>query len=301
MSDLFPNYFIEDYKECVSYRALQLTIADRYSNQKMRCPVHLSIGQEYWLPLIKSKFLPGDRCFSSHRSHSMYMALGGSIEKMIAELYGSKNGCVSGYGGSMHLKDIAVGLELSNPIVASSIPLAIGSAFSAKHSNAGKLTISYFGDGACEEGAFHECLNLASVYNLGILFICENNGYSCNTSYCNRQPSYNMSRFAAAHNIESIKVESTDYYDIIAKKINRAMILARENPVFLEVSSYRLYEHCGHNIDTSTGDRTEEEYNYHAKVDPVVMMMVEYKELQLHLDRSRLNYDILFSKYEERN
>ncbi len=300
MSEVYPHSLIEHYKECVRYRALQLAIAERYENQKMRCPVHLSIGQEFWLPLIKPGFRNGDRCFSSHRSHSMYMALGGDIESMIAELYGSKNGCVGGYGGSMHLKDLNVGLESSIPIVASSIPLAIGSAFSASHVQNKRLTIAYFGDGACEEGAFHECMNLATVYNLGILFLCENNGYSCNTGYLKRQASDKMIRFASSYNIEAVRITSDEKYDVIKHKLNQAMMLARNKPIFLEIVSYRLYEHCGHNIDTSLGDRTEEEYSYHAKKDPIAMMINEHKELADYLDEMRSYYDKVCCKYERR-
>jgi len=298
MSELFPEKYINEYRKCIEFRALQLAIAKRYENQEMRCPIHLSIGQEYWLPLIKSGFRFGDRCFSSHRSHSMYMALGGNIERMISELYGSPNGSLSGYGGSMHLKDLEVGLEASIPIVGSSIPLAIGSAFAAKHAKKDLMTIAYFGDGACEEGVFHESLNLASLYNLPILFICENNSYSCNTHYRRRQVNGEMKRYAKAFEIKSFDIRETYNYSNIESSLSNALKLARDKPIFLEINSYRLYEHCGHRIDTSAGDRTNKEFKYYSEKDPIVGMLREYEELRIELEELSVEYDNICEKHE---
>jgi len=226
------------------------------------------------------------------------MALGGNIERMIGELYGSPNGSLRGYGGSMHLKDLEVGLEVSVPIVASSIPLAIGSAFAAMHVRKDLLTIAYFGDGACEEGVFHECLNLASLYNLPILFICENNRYSCNTHYRRRQVSGEMRRFANAFEIESYEIGETDNYGKIESSISNALKLARNKPIFLEIKSYRLYEHCGHRVDKCSGDRTNEEFNYQSGKDPILGMLREYKELRVKLEELMVHYDNICEKHE---
>jgi len=257
--------------KAIKYRAIETAIAHQYENQKMRCPVHLSIGQEYWLPFLKKNIAGKVRCFSSHRSHSMYLALEGDIYSMIEELYGLQTGCIMGRGGSMHLKDLGVGLEASVPIVGSSLPLALGSAFSAKHSKQRILSIAYFGDGACEEGVLHECLNYASVNMLPILFICENNLYSCNTSLAKRQPADNMTRFADAARVKTFQFNSSDSFKKIDFVLSNSIASSYSAPVFLEIKSYRLYEHCGYRIDREFGDRTLSEYNLFEKLDPIAV------------------------------
>jgi TPP-dependent pyruvate/acetoin dehydrogenase alpha subunit len=266
---------MEDIRECVikavRYRAIETAIAHQYANQKIRCPVHLSIGQEYWLPFLKKNISGTVRCFSSHRSHSMYLALEGDLNLMIEELYGLHTGCLMGRGGSMHLKDLDVGLEASVPIVGSSLPLALGSAFSAKHSKQSILSIAYFGDGACEEGVLHECLNFASVNKLPILFICENNLYSCNTNLSRRQPADNMTRFAYAAKIKAFQLQSSSSFEEIDLILNKSITVSYSEPVFLEIKSYRLYEHCGYQIDKDCGDRTPAEYDLFEKLDPIAI------------------------------
>ena len=124
----YPAKYINNYKRAIEIRALQLAIAESYDQSRMRCPVHLSIGQEYWLPVLQQHLKQGTRCYSTHRSHSMYMAVGGCEKKLILELLGEAGGTVRGIGGSMHLKELSLGLEASVPIVGSSIAMALGSA-----------------------------------------------------------------------------------------------------------------------------------------------------------------------------
>ncbi|KZR61074.1 thiamine pyrophosphate-dependent enzyme [Prochlorococcus sp. MIT 1306] len=272
--------FLNEYILCGKMRGLQEAISERYNLQLMRCPMHLSIGQEYWLPLVGKYSQKGDRFFSSHRSHSMYMALRGSVRAMIAELYGLEEGCTGGKGGSMHLKDLEVGLEASVPIVGSSIPLAVGSALSAKHSKKNILSVAYFGDGACEEGTLHECLNFCSVQKLPILFLCENNMYSCNTRIERRQPTKDMKRFAKAALIKSYEIRADNTYSKMNGILKECFSEAREKPIFLEINSYRLYEHCGNKKDESNGDRTISEYKEYEKYDLVSEMIRQFKEVK---------------------
>lgn len=299
--DKFPAEYIEDYNLLGTFRGLQEAIADRYSSQMMRCPVHLSIGQEYWLPIIRRLVRNGDRCFSSHRSHSMYMALGGNFERLIAELHGLENGCVSGLGGSMHLKDISVGLEQSVPIVGSSIGLALGSALAAQKKNQDVLTVAYFGDGACEEGIVHEALNMSYVLNLPILFICENNAYSCNTHVRRRQSSSRMSRFADAHGIESVTIAQSMPYSLLNIKIEDAFRVARKKPYFLEVLSYRLYEHCGSSVDRDKGDRIESEYNTSLREDFYRLLRSRYPSVLACYQDAFAYYSSIIDEYSAKN
>ncbi len=297
----YPIDFLEFYHKAAKMRALQLAIAKHYESQMMRCPVHLSIGQEHWLPLFTKYFQSNDRCFSSHRSHSMYMGVGGDEEKLIAELHGDSQGALSGAGGSMHLKDLDKGLEASIPIVGSSIGIALGSAFAAKHLNSKILTVVYFGDGACEEGILHESLNMAKIFNLPILFLCENNGYSCNTSLSKRQPLRSMSRFCAPHNIKNESIARLESYPNIDNKIKKSFNKAREEPFFLEVYSYRLYEHCGHKVDKDMGDRSIEEYTREFNIDPINSMVNLYDSVAKKMEDSIHFYSDIIERYTNRN
>lgn len=301
MTTRFPIEYLADYERIGQFRGLQQAIANKYVFQLMRCPVHLSIGQEYWLAPIQRLVAAGDRCFSSHRSHSMYMALGGDTERLIAELHGHPNGSLGGRGGSMHLKDLSVGLEQSVPIVGSSLALALGSALAAKQQGQDILTISYFGDGACEEGVLHESLNMSKILSLPILFICENNLYSCNTRWQNRQSSSNMSRFANAHGIRSETIESSMSYGEIVAKLTDAFHIGKQEPFFLEVYSYRLYEHCGHSVDNSNGDRTKEEYAQYASNDCFTLLCKEFPSVSDEYKESLMKCEQMIERYSSLN
>ena len=163
-------------------RMVENEISKRYSHQEMRCPVHLSIGQEAVAVGVCKNLEKEDQVYSTHRCHSHYLAKGGNLQSMISEIYGKKSGCCGGRGGSMHLMDISVGMMLSLPIVASVIPIAVGAAMSKKINKSKTIVVVFFGDAAVEEGVFHESANFASLHNLPILFVCENNFASEDTS-----------------------------------------------------------------------------------------------------------------------
>ena len=153
-------------------RRIEEAIAKRYTEQKMRCPIHLSIGQEGVAVGVSETLNDDDFIMSTHRCHAHYIAKGGNLKKMISELHGKKTGCSLGRGGSVHLVDLSVGMMGSTPIAGGSIPIATGLAFASQLKNDKKITVSYFGDGATEEGAFSESLNFAALKNLPILFYC---------------------------------------------------------------------------------------------------------------------------------
>ena len=205
------------------------SISKKYSEQKMRCPVHLSIGQEI-APSILSLFSEEkDKCISTHRCHAHYLSKGGNLNKMIAEIYGKKTGCSKGYGGSMHLIDIKKGFMGTSAIVGSSIPLSIGMGLNIKLKGSDNISIAYFGEGAREEGAFIESINLAILKELPVLFFCENNYYSVYTSIDQRQPkkaSYykilsnlGMKAFySRGKNINDLYVKIKNAYNFVKKK-----------------------------------------------------------------------------------
>ena len=175
------------YSEMQRIRLIEQRISEEYSKQEMRCPVHLSIGQEA-VPVGISEILSvEDHVVSAHRSHAHFLAKGGDLNKMISELFGKVTGCAGGKGGSMHLIDPEVNVTAAVPIVGSSISIGTGVGFGLKKLGQDNIVVVYFGDGATEEGAFSESLDFAALFELPVLFVCENNFYSVYTNLMARQ------------------------------------------------------------------------------------------------------------------
>ncbi len=160
-----------------------------------RAPCHLGIGQEAVAVGVSHSLTAADRVFGAHRSHSHYLALGGSTYKLLAEVLGKADGTSKGMGGSMHLYGEEVGFMGSVPLVGATIPLAVGAAIAAKMDGRGAIGVTYFGDGATEEGVFHESMNLAAAMRLPVLFVCENNLFSSHLYITQRQPSDRIARY----------------------------------------------------------------------------------------------------------
>ncbi|MBD22686.1 MAG: acetoin dehydrogenase [Alphaproteobacteria bacterium] len=251
-------------------RIVENTISEKYSEQEIRCPVHLSIGQEAVAVGICQNLKIKDQVYSTHRCHSHYLAKGGNLRSMICELYGKKSGCCGGRGGSMHLMDHSVGMMLSLPIVASVIPIAVGAAFSNKIKKRKNIVVVFFGDAAVEEGVFHESANFASLHNLPILFVCENNKYSCFTNIKERQPSEDLTRLAKCHKIESFKMNGNDVVQVFnrSKKIIKK-IKQSSKPFFLQLDTYRYIEHCGPRSDDYLKYRDSKEIKRWLNDDPI--------------------------------
>ena len=184
MQDLKERLYIEMYR----IRAVEEMIAFKYPEGKMRCPTHLSIGQEA-VPAAYSLLINNsDFAVSTHRGHAHYLGKGGDLKSMIAEIYGKKTGCSKGKGGSMHLIDLNVNFMGTSAIVGNSIPVGVGLGLSIELNKTDQISCIFLGDGAIEEGVFYESLNFAAVRNLPILFICENNLYSVYSPLSVRQP-----------------------------------------------------------------------------------------------------------------
>ena len=252
-------------------RMIEETIADRYSEQKMRCPTHLSIGQEAIAVGVSEALDSGDLVMSNHRAHAHYLAKGGDLKAMIAEIHGKKTGCSLGRGGSMHLVDQSVGMMGSTPIVANSIPVATGLAFSSFLQGDKKVTVSYFGEGATEEGVFGECLNFAALKNLPMLYVCEDNLYSVYSPIDVRQPeTRDLCKIAEAHGMFSKKGDGNNVeesYSIAKEAIDS--IRNGNGPAFIKLDTYRFREHCGPNYDTDLGYRTHEEFDFWLEKCPI--------------------------------
>lgn len=241
---------VELFRAMTRIRRVEEAIADRYREQEMRCPVHLCIGQEAIAAGICAVLDPADRVFSNHRAHGHYLAKGGDLNAMVAELYGRAGGCCGGRGGSMHLIDLAVGFMGATPIVGGTVPLAVGSAWASSLRQDGKVTVVFFGDGCFEEGVMHESLNFAALHQLPVIFVCENNGLSVYTPRNQRQPSRPIHRVAEAHGVTAVAGNGNDAEEVLALGRN-AIDCARRGlgPQFLELSTYRWREHCGPDFD----------------------------------------------------
>ncbi len=251
-------------------RAVEEKVCALYPEQQMRCPVHISIGQEATAVGTCAALRSEDMVFSNHRSHGHYLAKKGDLKKFFAELYGKIGGCSQGRGGSMHLIDLGVNFMGSTPIVGNIIPVAVGAAFSLKLQHSSQIVVVFIGDGAVEEGVFHESINFAKLKELPILFFCENNLYSVYTHLEKRQPNRKISNIPAGHGLQCYEVDGNNV-EAIYKVVSEATDLLRQGkgPIFIEAQTYRWREHCGPNYDNHIGYRTEEEFLKWKQFDPI--------------------------------
>jgi TPP-dependent pyruvate/acetoin dehydrogenase alpha subunit len=255
----------------VRIRMIEEAIATHYAEQQMRCPVHLSIGQEAAAAGVCAALRPDDQAMSGHRSHAHFLAKGGSLKAMIAELYGKETGCCKGRGGSMHLVDLAAGFVGAVPIVGSTIPIATGLAYANRQLKRDRVTVAFLGEAATEEGVFHESANFASLHKLPIVYVCENNLYSVYSPMHVRQPAHReVYELAAGHGIDAHQGDGNDPLATFSL-MQDAVAHAREGrgPVFLELKTYRWREHCGPGFDNHIGYRTEAEYQEWRARDPI--------------------------------
>ncbi len=262
------------FEHMLYIRLVEEEIAARYGApgqpQEMRCPVHLSIGQEATAVGVCAALTDQDHAYSTHRCHAHYLAKGGLLDPMLGEIYGKQTGCVGGRGGSMHLMDTRVGMHASIPIVSSVIPLAVGAALAMKMDGLDSLSAVFFGDGAMEEGAWHEAANFARLRALPVLFVCENNLYSVYTPLHLRQPDGALARFAQAH---ALPIWQADGMDVEATHTAAtaavASIRAGKGPAVMLLDTYRFREHCGPNDDDPLGYREPGELAAWHRRDPV--------------------------------
>lgn len=283
---LFTDELLDLYHNLLRIRLVEEEIAQKYKEQEMRCPVHLCIGQEAVAAGVSFQLQKEDIVLSGHRSHGHYLGKGGNLPKMIAEIYGKSTGCSIGRGGSQHLIDLQVNFYGANPIVAETIPVAVGTALAQIYQKTKNITVVFFGDAATEEGVTFESLNYASLKNLPVLFICENNLYSISTHIRERQPKRHIYKIAQASGIKAYSGDGMDILQVI-KAAKKAVNFIRKNgkPVFIEFLTYRFLEHVGPNSDPA-GSRPEKEKNYWRKKCPV-------KQFEKYLIRKKiLNLDL---------
>ena len=249
------------YRSLYRIRRVEEEIIRVYPSDDIKSPVHLSIGQEAIAVGVCEALEPADVVFGTYRGHAMYLAKGGDLKKMLAELYGKVTGVARGKGGSMHLISPESGVMGTSAVVGTTIPQAVGYAYALKVKKSKSVVVSFFGDGAVEEGVFQESLNFASLKNLPIIFVCENNLYAIHSHQRDRQANSMI-----CERVETFGIPATQMIDgdvIALHKLVRASVdNIRERgagPSFIECMCYRWMEHVGPGEDFSSGYRSIDE------------------------------------------
>ena len=272
------NTSLKLLKTILRIRAVEEKIALKYSENKMRCPTHLSIGQEASPAAISTCLTNNDFAVSTHRGHAHYLAKGGDLKAMISEIYGKVTGCSRGKGGSMHLIDKDVGFMGTSAIVGNSIPIGVGLALSSQLKREETISVIYLGDGAIEEGVFYESLNFAILRKLRVLFVCENNLYSVYSPLNVRQPAERqIYKVAEAMGAISFSCDG-NCIGSLQKTFTDAMYQAKvqELPAFVECATYRWLEHCGPNFDDHLSYRDLLEIKFWKNNDPIKRTISEF-------------------------
>lgn len=258
------------FRDILRIRMIEEEIARVYPEQEMRCPIHLSVGQEATPVGVFAHLKWADHVVSTHRAHAHYLAKKGSLKALLCELYGKLGGCAKGQGGSMHLIDLSQNFIGATSIVGGTIPIGVGSAFTAKLRKEDRISVVCIGDTAVEEGVFHESMNFAALKKLPVLFLCENNGYSCYSPLTNRQPDRPLSDLAAAHAVRSLSIGGNDVHEVYRQTIPVFEHLrSGQGPFFLETKTFRFLEHCGPFGDDNLGYRKQAEIDWGRANDPL--------------------------------
>jgi TPP-dependent pyruvate/acetoin dehydrogenase alpha subunit len=266
------------YRALYRIRRVEEEIARVYPTDRIKSPVHLSIGQEAVSVGVCAALEPTDVVFGTYRGHALYLAKGGDLKTMIAELFGKATGCTRGKGGSMHLIAPAQGVMGTSAVVGTTIANAMGYAYALRYRPAlgaglptpPPIVASFFGDGATEEGVFAESLNFAALKWLPILFVCENNRYAIHTHQSRRQATSDICGRARAHGLPAARLDGNDVVGLCAQSRAAAeRIRGGAGPCFFEVLTYRWHEHVGPGRDFHLGHRTEVEAAPWFAADPV--------------------------------
>lgn len=280
-------FLLSLYRKLFLIRCVQDKIAELYSQDKMRCPVHLCNGQEAIHVGVCANLSIKDYIVGYYRSHGHFLAKGGDPNKLFAELYGKTGGALGGRGGSMLLADSTIGMMGSSALVAGGIPMAVGLALASKMRGENKVAISFFGDAAVEEGVFHESLNFASLKKLSVIFICENNFYAVMSPIAHRQPSDAIVRFATSHCMPGVQVDGNDVlavFTAVKKAIHRAR--SGEGPTLIECRTNRLRGHIESFLLT-TENRSSAEIQK-AKLNDPLNKFIDYLTIEKKIKKNVL-------------
>ncbi len=259
------------YRSLYRIRRVEEEIARIYPSDKIKSPVHLAIGQEAVAVGVCEALRTDDVVFGTYRSHAVYLAKGGDLRRMMAELYGKRSGCCRGKGGSMHLIDLEAGVMGTSAIVGTHLPQAVGYAYAVRLRQEDRVVACIFGDGAVDEGVFHESLNFAALKRLPVVFVCENNFYAIHSHQRSRQANPDICEQARSYGIAAERIEDGDVLRIYerVRKVVEEIRRGNQGPFFFECRIYRWKEHVGPNDDFHTGYRSLREAEPWMARDPV--------------------------------
>jgi len=261
---------VDMYENMLKIRLVEEKLIELHPEQLMKSPHHYYNGQEAVAVGVSAALTKNDYVFSNHRSHGHYIAKGGDLNKFIAEMYCKIDGCSRGKGGSMHLIDTTVGHMGSSAIVSGNIPIAAGAGLAFKMQNKKNVSISYFGDGAADEGALYESLNFAALKKLPVIFICENNFFASFSKVAARQALENIPGRAESFGVPGKRVNGNDVIEVY-NATKEAVKRARngKGPTLIETVTYRVKGHCGTGDDIDPKLRTKEELESWEKKCPI--------------------------------
>ena len=258
------------YRQLYRIRHVEEEVARIYPSDKIKSPVHLSIGQEAVAVGVCAALAEDDVVFGTYRSHAAYLAKGGDLRAMFAELYGKQTGCCAGKGGSMHLVDVDHGVMGTSAVVGTTIPQAAGYAYSLQQTGSRRVVVAFFGDGAAEEGVFYETLNFAALKSLPLLFVCENNGFAINTPQRARVKVADIAARARAFGVTSVALPDDDVLQLReATQTAIGQLRSGDGPYFIECPTYRWKEHVGPGEDWHLGFRSNEDARPWIEADQV--------------------------------
>lgn len=262
-------------KTMITIRLVEQKLAKEKKLGNIGGPVHLGVGQEAIAVAISSHLRKSDRVFGAHRSHSHLLSMGSNLKSFFAEILGRSTGLSKGMGGSMHLWDEPNGFYGSVPIVAGTVPLALGAGLAAKMDSRQDISVAYLGDSAFEEGVVHECLNIASLMEIPIIFVVENNLFGSHMHISQRQAKVSLTRYAVANGIDCDLVDGNNVVqisDVSKKLINQAR--NNNKPGFIEAITYRWYGHVDWREDIDVGvNRSSEDLADWKKRDPIKRLL----------------------------
>lgn len=278
---IYREYSPEQLKQALHkmylIRRFEEGAEDSYTRGLIHGTMHLSIGQEASAMGICMPLTLDDQITSTHRGHGHCIAKGAEVAKMFAEFFGKTTGYCRGRGGSMHIADVTTGNLGANGIVGGGLPIAVGAALTAKRTKSERVVVSFFGDGANNEGAFHEALNMASIWKLPVIFVCENNGYGMSTSTARSTAVANIADRASAYAMPGVIVDGNNLSEV-AEASHEAVKRARagEGPTLIESKTYR---HRGHSKSDRNRYRTKEEIeDWMTNRDPITLYETQLQE-----------------------
>lgn len=265
-----PAFLLGLYRSMLRIRRIEEEIERRYHQDQMKTPIHLVIGQEATAVGFAAALGERDLLYTSHRTHGGYLAKGGDLKAMLCEMHCRINGCVASRGGSMHLIDKRVGMAGTSAVVGGAVPIATGAALAAQMKREDRVVTVLIGDATTEEGVCSESLNFAALKRVPLIFFCENNFYSVQSPLATRQPSRNLTEWAASHGLPAVVADGVNVlavYEAMKTAVSRAR--AGDGPTFIEAPVYRFRAHGGAGDDSRTGYRAEAERQAWEAVCPI--------------------------------